>query len=189
MRQTLKSKYYPNGKFEDTVFSGNASSTWTAISHGLDLLKEGLIWRVGNGNNIRIWRDPWIPHPTGRPPISQQGRCRLRRVSELLDEMGAWRSDLLQQYFLPVDVHHIMKIKASPRLGDDFIAWGAERTGIFTVRSAYRLALKDKLRPSSVAASRAPDGRRVVWAFLWRCPAPPKVRVFGWRVATNALTT
>ena len=37
--------------------------------------------------------------------------------------------------------------------------------------------------------SRAPDGRRAVWAFLWRCPAPPKVRVFGWRVVTNSLAT
>lgn len=156
--RVLKERYYPNGRLEDTVFSTNASQTWQSIVHGLELLKQGLIWRIGNGRSVRIWRDPWIPHPTGRPLISQQGRCILRRVSELLDETGAWRPDLLQQYFLPVDVHHIMKIKASPRLGDDFIAWGAERTGIFTVRSAYRLALEDKLRPSSVAASRAPDG-------------------------------
>ena len=47
----LKSKYYPNDKLEDTVFSGNASSTWTAIIHGLGLLKRGLR-RVGNGESI-----------------------------------------------------------------------------------------------------------------------------------------
>ena len=157
--------------------------------HRFELLKKGLVWRIGNGQSVRIWRDSWIPHPVGRPPITQQGRCRLRRVSELLDEHGAWRGTLLQQYFLPVDVQEILKIKASPRLGADFLAWGAERTGIFTVRSAYRLALEDKLCPSSVAASRAPDGRRAVWALLWRCPAPPKVRVFAWRLATNSLAT
>ena len=59
--QVLKAKYYPYGKLEDTVFTGNASSSWQAISHGLDLLKKGLIWRVGNGRSIRIWRDNWIP--------------------------------------------------------------------------------------------------------------------------------
>lgn len=69
-------------------------------------------------------------------------------MSELLDEHGVWRGDLLRQHFLPVDVHEILKIKASPRLGDDFLAWGAERTGIFTVRSAYQPALEDKLHPS-----------------------------------------
>ena len=52
--QVLKANYYPNGSLEDTVFSGNASPTWLAIQHGLALLKRGRIWRVGNGEQIRI---------------------------------------------------------------------------------------------------------------------------------------
>jgi hypothetical protein len=95
----------------------------------------------------------------------------------------------LQQYFLPVDIEQIVKIRASPRLGEDVLAWEPEPSGVFTVRSAYRLALEERLRPSSVVASRAPDGRRAVWALLWRCPAPPKVRSFAWRVATDSLPT
>ena len=35
----------------------------------------------------------------------------------------------------------------------------------------------------------APDGRRAVWAFIWRCPAPPKVRTFTWRLITDCLPT
>jgi hypothetical protein len=50
--QLLKAKYYPNGVLIDTVFSGNGSSTWHAIEYGLELLKEGVIWRVGNGAQI-----------------------------------------------------------------------------------------------------------------------------------------
>jgi hypothetical protein len=38
--QLLKAKYYPNGNLIDTVFTGNASSTWLAIEHGLQLLKR-----------------------------------------------------------------------------------------------------------------------------------------------------
>ena len=55
--KVVKAKYYPHGKLEDTVFTGNASSSWSAISHALELLKKGLIWRVGNGESIRVWRD------------------------------------------------------------------------------------------------------------------------------------
>jgi hypothetical protein len=55
--RVLKAKYYPNGELIDTVLTGNPSSTWTAISHGFELLKQGIIWRVGNGLSIRIWRD------------------------------------------------------------------------------------------------------------------------------------
>ena len=74
----LKSKYYPNGNLEDTVFTGNASPTRTTISHGLELLKKGLIWRIGDGSKIRVWRDNWMPRPFSYKPISQQGRCRIR---------------------------------------------------------------------------------------------------------------
>jgi hypothetical protein len=38
----LKARYYPNGDLTDTVFTGNPSSTWTAIAYGLELLKKGL---------------------------------------------------------------------------------------------------------------------------------------------------
>jgi hypothetical protein len=38
--RVLKARYYPNGELIDTVFTGNPSSTWSAISHGLELLKK-----------------------------------------------------------------------------------------------------------------------------------------------------
>ncbi|KAM0909255.1 hypothetical protein ACQ4PT_014931 [Festuca glaucescens] len=66
--QILKAKYFPNGSLIDTVFTGNGSSTWHAIEHGLQLLMQGVIWRVGNGAQIRAWRDPWIPRDSGYLP-------------------------------------------------------------------------------------------------------------------------
>lgn len=50
--QVLKARYYPELKLEDTVISGNASSSWQAISYTLELLKKGLVWRVGNARSI-----------------------------------------------------------------------------------------------------------------------------------------
>uniref|UniRef100_A0ACD5V5Y4 Uncharacterized protein n=1 Tax=Avena sativa TaxID=4498 RepID=A0ACD5V5Y4_AVESA len=41
--QVLRAKYYPDGNILDTVFTGNASSTWHAIEYGLELLKKGVI--------------------------------------------------------------------------------------------------------------------------------------------------
>ena len=187
--RVLKARYYPNGNLDDTVFSGGASATWKGVEHGLQLLKTGLVWRVGNGNTIRIWRDRWIPRNGSGRPVTPQGRCRLRRVSELLDNHGAWRMDVVRDTFFPVDAEEIVKIRTSPRMGDDLLAWSPERNGHFSVRSAYRLALEDHLRSTSVAASRASDGRRDVWAFIWRCPAPPKVGTFTWRLITDCLPT
>ena len=54
---------------------------------------------------------------------------------------------------------------------------------------AYRLAMDERERPLATATSRAPDGRRAIWKIIWGCPAPPKVRVFAWRIVTNSLAT
>jgi hypothetical protein len=161
--RVLKAKYYPNGRLEDTVFSGNASSTWQAITHGLDLLKKGLIWRVGNGQSIRIWRDAWIPRPTTYKPVSSKRRCRLRFVSELIDQFGEWKIDVLLQYFVPMDIAEIMKIRPSPRLQrPDHLAWAPEKHGLFTVKSAYVLAMNEEWILTAEASSAAPDGTRKI---------------------------
>jgi hypothetical protein len=185
----LKARYYPNGRLEDTVFAGNASTTWQAIQYGLELLKKGLVWRVGNGSQIRIWRDPWLPRPSSYRPVLVQGNCRLRRVSDLLLDNGDWNQELLRKHFSNMDIEKIMKIKASSRQHDDVLVWAPDRHGIFSVKSAYRLAWELNHRTLACATSRAPDGNRVVWDTVWGCPAPPKVRVFAWRLATNSLAT
>ena len=40
--------------------------------------------RVGDGSQINIWNDPWIPSGKGRRPITPKGRILLNKVSELL---------------------------------------------------------------------------------------------------------
>uniref|UniRef100_A0ACD6AUD0 Uncharacterized protein n=1 Tax=Avena sativa TaxID=4498 RepID=A0ACD6AUD0_AVESA len=49
--------------------------------------------------------------------------------------------------------------------------------------------MDDRQRPFIGATSRAPDGRRAIWTALWGCPAPPKVCIFAWKLASNALAT
>lgn len=120
--QVLNARYYLDGRLEDMLFAGNASSTWKAIQHGLELLKKGVTWSIGDGRDVRIWRDRWLPtEPTGQP-ITRQGTCRLRRVSDLLDEQGAWCMDVLKRYFLAPDITSITSIRTSSWLTTDFLA-------------------------------------------------------------------
>jgi ribonuclease HI len=187
--QVLKAKYYPRGQLQDTVFSANASPAWQGVQHGLDLLKKGLIWRIGNGNQIRIWRDPWIPRPHTFRPVSKQRSCRLRRVSELLNGQGEWNMHLLHRYFKLADVEAISQMKPPSVQHEDVLSWAHTHTGVFTVKSAYWLAMEETNRPIRGATSGAPDGQRAIWKSLWGCPAPRKVHIFAWRLATNSLAT
>lgn len=36
-------------------------SFWRSICSARELIADGLVWRIGNGNNVNIWNDPWLP--------------------------------------------------------------------------------------------------------------------------------
>ena len=157
-------KAYPQGQLLDTVFSISGSAVWKGILHGLELLKKGVIWRVGDGEHIRTWRDPWIPRPSSFRPITPKGSCRLNRVSAFLDANGAWRAERLREYFWEMNVQHILKIRTSPRQRSDFISWYLEKSGGFSVRSAYKLATCDhNMTFSEGATSASASGSRSIW--------------------------
>jgi hypothetical protein len=139
----LKAKYYPNGIFADTVFAGNGSSTWRAIEYGLELVKKGIIWRVGNGASIRAWRDPWIPRVAHHRPITAQGHCRYRWVADFMRPDGTWDIVKLGQFFAHEDVEEILKIQTSRRNEEDFIAWFPDKRGVFSIKT--RLALEEQM--------------------------------------------
>lgn len=185
--RVLKAKYYPNGSLVDTSFSGCASPCWKAIEFGLALLKEGIIWRVGNGKSIRIWRDPWLPRDFSRRPITRKNNCRLKWVSELFTEQGSWDEAKVRRLFLPIDAETIVKIRIRSREEDDFVACHPDQHGRFSVRSAYSWALRMKL--SNENSSSSGMNPRNAWNIIWKCNIPQKVKIFGWKAVSNGLST
>jgi hypothetical protein len=60
---------------------------------------------------------------------------------------------------------------------------------MFSVRSAYNLALTERSREEASSSSSSPDGVRKLWSNLWSCDAPPKVKIFGWKLNNDILPT
>lgn len=81
----LMAKYYSDRDVMDAKESPSISYSWRSIVRGIQALKEGIIWRVGNGESIKIWEDPWIPRGITRRPITPKGDVMLSKVSELID--------------------------------------------------------------------------------------------------------
>lgn len=75
--RVLKAKYNPNGNLPDTAFPMVVSRTWRDIMYGLELLKKGLIWCVGDGRRINIWRSNWINRNYGLKIKGKRRLCRL----------------------------------------------------------------------------------------------------------------
>uniref|UniRef100_A0A0A9APL4 Uncharacterized protein n=1 Tax=Arundo donax TaxID=35708 RepID=A0A0A9APL4_ARUDO len=113
-----------------------------SILLGVELLREGLVWRIGDGNAVNIWTDPWLPRGRTRKPATPRGPSLLTRVSELIDlGLGDRDAQLVQDAFWPEDLQTILAIPVDVQMVD-WVAWHYDSKGVFSVKSAYKLAVQ-----------------------------------------------
>ena len=63
---------------------------------GRDILKQGIIKRVGNGQTTRIWEDNWIPRDEMLRPYGCRVADPLEMVADLIDATSAtWNRQLV----------------------------------------------------------------------------------------------
>jgi len=138
--RVLKAVYYPDRDFLDAEVGSSPSRVWRAIVEGKEVLTQGLIRRIGTGETTNIWGMNWLPRDGQLRPL----RCPIpnapQLVQELIDPLTmGWDHEKLQQFLTLMDADTVRSIPLSTRRYDDFWAWHYERTGLFTVRSAYRM--------------------------------------------------
>jgi len=46
---------------------------------------KGMIWRVEDGRNLKIWPDPWLPRDCSMKTITPRGANLLTYVEELIN--------------------------------------------------------------------------------------------------------
>jgi hypothetical protein len=60
----MKAKYYLECSVLEASLGNRPFFSWRSIQGASDLIKDGLVWRVGNGKKVQIWKDRWLPTPT-----------------------------------------------------------------------------------------------------------------------------
>jgi hypothetical protein len=86
------------------------SYTWRSTLKGIAVLKDGMVWRIGDGYGIDMWMDPWLPNEH-RKPITPKGNSLLRYVSDLINPVtGDWDIQLVQDTFWDDDVRAILAL-------------------------------------------------------------------------------
>ena len=185
--RVFKAKFFPNCSILEAPDSAKGSYAWRSILKGREVLKKGGRWRVGNGKDISIWSDAWLPS-ISTPRVSNSMGIDFPevRVNSLINaQTRNWDEDLLQALFKPEEVQLIRGISLGDVSVRDRMIWPHTQSGTYTVKSGYNLLSKEKENLDPLNTNPAPPQK--LWKTIWSLSIPPKVRNFLWRAAKNAI--
>jgi hypothetical protein len=112
----LKARYFPEVDIVKAELGSNPSQVWRGIHEGLDILKQGLIRRIGTGHSTNARNDNWIPRVGTMRPITSPGVNAPSSVGDCINQDTlTWNSEKLNLWFLPMDVAIISNIPLSTR--------------------------------------------------------------------------
>jgi hypothetical protein len=106
----------------------------------------GMIWRVGDGRNLKIWSDPWISREPSRRPNTPRGGSILTHVDDLIDpRTGSWEMELVCDVFWEEDANLILALLVN-KGRHNVLAWHYDERGVFSVKSAYKVCRDTLIR-------------------------------------------
>jgi hypothetical protein len=79
----LKAKYFPNSSILDAQLGNSPSTIWRSILEGRDVMKQGIIKRIGDGKMTVIWNYNSIPRDFNMRPLV----CRVAEPPMLVSEL------------------------------------------------------------------------------------------------------
>ena len=158
------------------------------------MLRDGIRWCVGDGKSIKIWNDAWLRSTgTGRIISPKSALVCGENVANLMDHDNAiWNESLVRSLFVPFEAESILSIPISSMKPADSQIWAKTPNGLFSVKSAYRVAVQHlETSKSNDGGPCCSDTSRMeaIWKLVWSLKCPNKVKHFLWRACKNALPT
>ncbi|KAK6130344.1 hypothetical protein DH2020_035901 [Rehmannia glutinosa] len=170
--------------------SPHCSYTWRSIIAAKEVLLQGVRWQVGNGNTIKVWKDPWIPidgcfYLFG----GEQSELNTLKVRDLLiPSSHEWNVDLIKRKFCTEEASIILGIPLPRHNREDQLVWHFTRSGRYSVKTGYHLARRHLyLKTEESRGGGSSSKSKSSWLFIWSSNVPEKIKITVWRLATNAL--
>ena len=138
--RVYRARYCPNCYILNASLENNPSFVWRSIWEARSLLKLGVRWSVGAGSSVDILHQPWL-NDDDDPYVKTEMRILEENKVESLMVVGAreWDVDLITDIFDDRDRERILNVSLSQRGDEDRLYWKEESSGVFSVRSAYRV--------------------------------------------------
>ncbi|KAK9992584.1 hypothetical protein SO802_027569 [Lithocarpus litseifolius] len=153
----------------DAELGHNPSFMWRSLLAARDLIREGSLWKIGNGQSVQVNCNKWLPHP----PLFKPGANTHMKVADLIHHRTMqWNRPLLQATFMQSTQKDILRIPLSNTHAMDRLYWKENKAQQVTVRTAYSVVLRLQGEPGPEHSS-----------------IPPKVCNFVWKACTDILPT
>ena len=176
--KVFSAKFFLNGNILEASDKVRGSFAWRSILKAKALINSGLSWRVGDGIQIPIKGLSWLLEEGHRRVLSPLTNIPTdTKVAELIHgSPPTWNVTKIQSLFLPYDAEEILKIPLSGRAQEDKLFWFSTQDGKYTVRSGYKLLLKEA-RASHPESSKQWDPDPL-WKKIWGARVPAKIKSF-----------
>ncbi|GAU48919.1 hypothetical protein TSUD_301740 [Trifolium subterraneum] len=182
LAKVFKAKYYPNEGFLNAKLGHNPSYVWRSIHASQVIVKRGLRWRIGNGDKINVWSQPWLRKANHAYVTTNTvaGHEQLKVAGLINHNEGKWDVNLVQQLFNQNDTASIFQIPLQLTNEEDVPIWRFSRNGKYSVRSAYYQLMEVIIDNNHLRE----EGN---WTKLWKLNVPNKVKIFLWRSLRGCL--
>ena len=159
--RVFKARFFLDCSILEATRSTNGSYACKSILSARDVVRKGMVWRIGDGKMVSIKEDKWLPDKVYRTVSSPIPFIPPDEVSMLIDtETGAWKEEEVRHMFLPHEAKNISSIPLSTRLPQDSIIWSKNPSGVFSTQSAYQLLASDA--SASSPGSSNPNPQRLL---------------------------
>ncbi|KAF7826312.1 hypothetical protein G2W53_017476 [Senna tora] len=144
-------------------------------------LDELLARKIGNGEDTRVFEDPWIPNLPHQMILNQLPHYDPHLcVNKFISPNRQWiREDVA--HIFPANVANLIYGITLGRISlDDSWFWRFNPTGHYSVKSGYKEYCREVLSATSRSdkSMQHPD----VWRRVWKSKLPGKVKHFVWRM-------
>ena len=110
----LKASYFPTSSSLTVELGSRPSQVWRAICAGTEVLKQGIVRRIGNGQQTSIWNQNWIRRDYMLRALHPRSQNPLDKVSELINPSERqWDRVILREQLQERDVNAILNIEGN----------------------------------------------------------------------------
>ena len=179
--QSMKAKYLKNSCLLEYKRKSTDSPVWKSLLNCRDLLRRGIVWKIGNGDKVSFWFDNWLGNHNLVEMLNMSAAnvpSLEAKVSDFILQNRNWNIGKLTQILNDqAIIKKVQGITIPNHDIEDTFCWGLNGSGNFSTKSATWMAQEPQLVHNTVWKHK----------WIWQIDTMPKIKNFLWQVCYNAI--